>query len=360
MSDVWKSTEQKFCKYCKCWVADNKVSWAGHENGVRHKKNVADKITEIKKQQAASTQAAKDQQHWIRKMEEAALRDYKKKDLTSNRDFTAKLYNNEDLPDVEKDTYQDIEQQQQQPGGGGKEAGSGVIGPQKPRGTNYTPKTVDPMLQPTGDAPDRWDKDYDKMKQGGSAEPSMCPIRAPVTGTKWHNTPAPKLWYEAKTPEGNSYFWHVDSHESRWDVPEGGFVSVAEQAKLQITEETKQHKKKRVAEASKFFHGEHQDRPKFDSGPGLPDVKVDPYGGGGWKKVERVEEPKVDLGLPAPKVAKYVPPTIHREARPDFKEKTIDSLGGGGAGVRAVSAPVINFRKRKNPASSLRTREEDG
>ena len=29
---------------------------AGHENGVRHKKNVADKITEIKKQQAASTQ----------------------------------------------------------------------------------------------------------------------------------------------------------------------------------------------------------------------------------------------------------------------------------------------------------------
>ena len=121
-------------------------------------------------------------------MEEAALRDYKKKDLTSNRDFTAKLYNNEDLPDVEKDTYQDIEQQQQQPGGGGKEVGSGVIGPQKPRGTNYkyhhhylidfrkylkylyliifmkdalltgtnyTPKTVDPMLQPTGDAPDR-------------------------------------------------------------------------------------------------------------------------------------------------------------------------------------------------------------
>ena len=64
------------------------------------------------------------------------------------------------------------------------------------------------------------------------------------------------------------------NNNNRWDVPEGGFVSVAEQAKLQITEETKQHKKKRVAEASKFFHGEHQDRPKFDSGPGLPDVKV--------------------------------------------------------------------------------------
>ena len=57
-------------------------------------------------------------------------------------------------------------------------------------------------------------------------------------------------------------------------------------------------------------------------------------------------------------MAKYVPPTIHQEQRPDFKEKTVDSLGGGGGSAvnRPGSAPVINFRK--NPAS-LRTREED-
>jgi len=357
MSERWVSTEQKFCKYCKCWVADNKVSWAGHENGVRHKKNVAEKISEIKKKSAESAQAAKDQQHWIRKMEEAALRDYRKKDLHTNSDFTAKLYNNEELPDV-SDTYEAIDHPK-----------SNVIGPQIPKalasasagptkgggdrkgGTNFTPKTVDPMMAPTGEAPDRWDRDYDiKMKK--LSEASLCPVKAPTTGTKWHNTPAPKMWYEARTEDGNSYFWHVENHESRWDTPPGGFVSIEEQAKVQAGEEAKASKKKKVISEQKQFHRQHEDNPLpgLAGGPGLS-PKRDPYGL--WNKVEKEAEPSYDLGLPSIPQVKVKAPTLQYEPRQEWKEKTVESLGP----VQTATAPAINFRKRK--AASLRSREED-
>jgi len=35
-------------------------------------------------------------------MEEQALEDYKEKDISESRDFTAKLYNNEPLPGTEQ------------------------------------------------------------------------------------------------------------------------------------------------------------------------------------------------------------------------------------------------------------------
>ena len=58
-------------------------------------------------------------------MEEAALRDYKHKDIKSSRDFTAKLYNNEDLPDV-AEKYEPIQRGPAQPSySSGQEPGEG-------------------------------------------------------------------------------------------------------------------------------------------------------------------------------------------------------------------------------------------
>ena len=93
--DSWRSAVNRFCKYCKCWVADNKVSWAGHEQGQRHKKAVEDKLMEMKRQALMTQKHTQDERHFLQRMEEAALRDYKHKDIKSSRDFTAKLYNNE-------------------------------------------------------------------------------------------------------------------------------------------------------------------------------------------------------------------------------------------------------------------------
>ena len=64
-NECWKSSVNRFCKYCKCWVADNKASWAGHEQGSRHKKAVEDKLMEMKRQ-AVMTQKHGQVGHGIR------------------------------------------------------------------------------------------------------------------------------------------------------------------------------------------------------------------------------------------------------------------------------------------------------
>ena len=94
-TDQWTSNVNKFCKYCKAWVPDNTPSWKMHEQGARHKKAVEDKLMEMKRKALVDKKTVQDERHFLEKMEEAALRDYKHKDITKNRDFTAKLYNNE-------------------------------------------------------------------------------------------------------------------------------------------------------------------------------------------------------------------------------------------------------------------------
>ena len=37
-------------------------------------------------------------------------------------------------------------------------------------------------------------------------------VSAPTSGTKWHNEPGEKKWYEAKTDEGHTYYWHLETH----------------------------------------------------------------------------------------------------------------------------------------------------
>ena len=68
---------------------------ANHEQGARHKKAVEDKLMEMKRQAMMTQKHSQDERHFLQRMEEAALNDYKSKDIKSNRDFTAKLYNNE-------------------------------------------------------------------------------------------------------------------------------------------------------------------------------------------------------------------------------------------------------------------------
>ena len=42
-------------------------------------------------------------------------------------------------------------------------------------------KSVDPMLEPTGDEPDKWDKDFQQR-----TAPSFTPVTANAYGTKYH------------------------------------------------------------------------------------------------------------------------------------------------------------------------------
>jgi len=366
--DSWRSAVNRFCKYCKCWVADNAVSWAGHEQGARHKKAVEDKLMEMKRQAVMTQKSNQDEKYFLQRMEESALRDYKNKDIKNSRDFTAKLYNNEDLPDV-AEKYETIRAGYGRPMG--EESNSSGKPPDigKRMYEKMAAKSSDPMLAPTGDEPDKWDKDYQQKKD------LFTPVSASAYGTKYHKeSKTAKFWYEAKDDSGASYYYNITSGKSRWDPPPNGFVSISEQQELEDKKVEKAAKKAKVVEENKYFHGEH--KRQEERLREMPDMsKNDPYGGGGWTKVESSysAEPEMNLGLPEkrPKQEPVIDKT--EEQRLTFHEKTVasmsDKYGVGGSSIsRAnlttceeegleVAKPKISFRKRKN--ISVRERTDD-
>lgn len=319
MTEYWKSQENHFCKYCKCWVNDNPISRSIHENGKRHQESVEEKLSEMRKKQQTDAKNTKDEAHFLKKMEEAALKDYKKKDIGNNRDFTAKLYNNEDLPDIDE-KYESMRQANQ-------------VGPRLPGEPEPKQQKFENMLK--------------AGSQSGNTEGMViAPRKAVASGTKWHNPPPPKFWYEAKNEEGHSYYWNTNTKESRWDPPPEGYMTVDEQKEIQNKKDGKKIKKAKVVV---------QQREKFAQPEPEPE-KADVYGGRGWQKIEEpAPTPKIDLGLPAQRPDKFAPVI---QAVPDrqvtFKEKTIGSLESAeGQGIK----PAIVFRKRKN--QSIRQRGAD-
>ena len=147
-----------------------------------------EKLSEIKRKQLVEAKSAKDEARWLKKMDEAALRDYKKKDIKNNQDFTAMLYNNEDLPDVDV-RYEHIKKSHQ-------------MGPKLPDPNEAKKRLMsDPLLAAT----------RGEGNEDGSERLPINPIKASTSGTKWHKPAPPKFWYEAKNEEGHSYYWNVNT-----------------------------------------------------------------------------------------------------------------------------------------------------
>ena len=76
-------------------------------------------------------------------------------------------------------------------------------------------------------------------------------VEAPQGGTKWHKAAGDsgKVWCEAKNEDGSRlvsfhtwekntcwmlprYYYHSQTHETRWEPPSGGFLSIKEQREL--------------------------------------------------------------------------------------------------------------------------------
>ena len=230
-------------------------------------------------------------------------------------------------------------------------------------------------LSPTGDEPDRWDKDYGERME--ASKPLFQPVSASGHGTKYHKPSlTARFWYEAKNDDGVSYYYNVTSGKSRWDKPHAGFISIEEQQQLEEEKQEKAAKKARIAEEHRAVHGQH--RTEEIMLRAMPDMgKHDPYGGGGWKKVQSEEyyddEPQSDLGLPAKREVQQ--PVIDKteEVRLEFHEKTVASMsdkyglfGCSSGPVQStedteglqVSKPTISFRKRKNMSVRERTGDD--
>jgi len=346
---AWSGQENKFCKYCKCWVADNAVSQNFHEQGARHKKALEESLIEMKKKQVKDQRDENFQKTTLRKMEEAALESYREKDVMTSRDFTAKLYNGETLPATE-----------------------GVVARKAPSQMPYVdgPEEVvkrvqkDPLgADVTGDKPDKWDKDYQqKMEEAkGAKEGALALARGKTVP---HYPGQPKLWYEAKDDDDNTFYYHIKTSESRWDAPPWGFLSIEEQKDIEEQQQWKQYNKEKVIYEQREVHGERRKEEIVHQA--MPDMSAkDPYGKGGFTSVsEEEKEALPDLGLPAKRM-KQQPVIEAEEERLVITEKTVTSLSSFGLvplpdqvekveKLNVITKPKISFRKR-----NIRERDSD-
>ncbi|CAG0883995.1 unnamed protein product [Cyprideis torosa] len=173
MSEYWVSQQRRFCEFCNCWMADNKISIQLHEGGKRHKDAVEKKLRDMrKKNRKEDKEKASFEAHMARIEEEALAK--AERDVASNPSL-ASAYG---------------------------------AGPPPPREKPSAP-------QPPPD-------------EGG--EDQKAPAASVVVEER-------RGWFEVKHEEGGQiYYWNTDTGETRWDPPES-YVSLREQEGLPPSEE---------------------------------------------------------------------------------------------------------------------------
>ncbi|XP_037914117.1 WW domain-binding protein 4 [Hermetia illucens] len=323
MADYWKSNDRKYCDFCKCWITDNKPSIAFHENGRRHKANVAKRISEISRNSAKSEKEQQKMDQELRKMEDAAMRSYAK-DVSSMADLTARSVTAVLGASTSKS-----------------------IGPQ-----------VDPLMPPG---------DFDPEHEDDSKRVKPRTVKPEAESS---------MWVEAKSPDGHPYYWNVKTNETIWEAPKEGFMPLDEynrineiavaQQQLQLQEESKQFRenadeivaKYRREQLKAFRHTDseatekktEQESFKTEEEAQAPTI-------GAWQVVEEKKEPPpVDLQLPSrPEDDYYIPPAVSNfEPEPPtkkFKEKTVEHLESD-----VVSSVPATFKKRKIAKGNARQR----
>ncbi|TMW49077.1 hypothetical protein DOY81_005852, partial [Sarcophaga bullata] len=338
-ADYWKSNERKYCDFCKCWISDNKASISFHENGKRHKLNVAKRITDISRNSEKAEQEKRKMDIELRKMEEAAMRSYAQ-DIHSRGDLTAKSIN----------TFMTA---------------------------NVGPSTS--SSQPAND-PSKY-RQVDPLRlAGNSDDENEVGPRVGIQKVDHSAVPNASLWVEGVSDEGYTYYWNVKTNESVWEAPKEGYLSWQEYQRINDLA-LKQQELKEAEEAKKFRENvneevarynrerlkqfrppitkqeqkaqeERKEKFKTEEEAKAPEI-------GQWQVVENKPPPApIDLELPVCNNY-YVPPVVSDvQSEPPvkrFKEKTIESLD-----PEVFSNTSTSFKKRKFAAKgNARKRLED-
>ncbi|XP_063222759.1 WW domain-binding protein 4-like isoform X2 [Bacillus rossius redtenbacheri] len=311
MTEYWKSQAKKYCDFCKCWIADNAPNISFHDNGRKHKENVRLRIAEMTKQSQKEYKTQLKVDDEIKKMEEAAMKAYMK-DVEASADFTSKVIH-ETIANKQKAEEVDA-----------------------PEGAS--------------------EKDEGNKEEMEEEAPAV----------------EEKKWHEAQSDEGHTYYWNVDSGESRWEPPEEGYVSSAQQKaaerrqqrrevaetrrkeaeeKKQLGEQAEEERARQEREKMKSLRKVEKSReePLPAPAPAVvvgPAPRVDPYGS--WMVVKNRPQQPIDLQLPkqeyvALKVPLMAPP---EDLRTRFKEKTLSTL------CDYEDGPMVGFKKRRLGSST--------
>ncbi|XP_034827239.2 WW domain-binding protein 4 [Maniola hyperantus] len=268
MTTYWKSQDRKYCEFCKCWFADNKVSISFHENGKRHKENVKKHISQLSKKSAKEFKKQEKIEDDMKKMEAAAMSAYLK-DVQNNADLTSQSIN--EMLGNSGTTSKDI-----------------VVSPDTARET--------PVWQEI------------KNDDGNIYY--------------WNTNTNETTW----DPPDN-YISLAQQEEKKLKAKEE--QKKEKQLKKQKHKEATMEVKAHVARESMRELAVVKDKPppvKMDVTFG-PAPCVKPYGT--WKAVVREPEHKIDLQLPKSEKEIIPPPVVMEPETIVFKEKRIESLGDG-------------------------------
>ncbi|KAL6268736.1 hypothetical protein P5V15_001863 [Pogonomyrmex californicus] len=389
-AEYWKSQGRKFCDFCKCWIADNKPSIDFHEGGKKHKENVSKRLKEIHKNSAKQAKQNKKLEDDIKKMENAAMAAYLKDVENNTRDMTAQRIIKEKLNRIETtETPQNCNRMPL--------AAPETVPRFKSSSREFSPK-VDPCdpatLSKSAPSFPRVQQQGGENRTPGKSKTNKAKGKGKKTQEDDRSTaPVRKLWYEARSPEGYTYYWHIETNESVWEPPEEGYMTFAEQEeeakeemlqkelmeqldkeeaikKADILEEQRANAEREKlrefrkptrnaaedddesAEMKKEMVEEERSYWRDYSVPERPQ----PYGS--WQVVETIKKKPVDLQLPKqkqiqlPTFEKIEPPPPQRT----FKEKTVTQISTGDSDDEGT--PII-FKKRKIGNKNVRKRMND-
>ncbi|XP_042888447.1 WW domain-binding protein 4-like [Penaeus japonicus] len=174
-----------------------------------------------------------------------------------------------------------------------------------------------------------------KISEIAAASNAEIVIKSKKTEAKSSKKEGPviKNWYEAKSPEGYTYYWHIGSGESKWEAPEEGYLSIKEQEKLNA-KSNKESKDSTAAASASLPCGPVQRAEAFNS----------------WKKVEKYlpELPENDY---------YGPELSFKQQDSTFEVKTV-TLSAKDRG----SGESVGFKKRRvadDMKKNMRRRTDD-
>ncbi|XP_059050058.1 WW domain-binding protein 4 [Achroia grisella] len=268
MTEYWKSQARKYCEFCKCWYADNKVSISFHENGKRHKESIQKHISQLSKKSAKEFKQKEKMDDDIKKMESAAMAAYLK-DVQNNADLTSQSIN-EMLGD-------------------NKELQVGT--------TSTTPAKKSPPV-------------WHEVK--GDDDSSYF----------WNTSTNETTW---DPPDEYLSLAQQEENKLKQTKEEKTKEKVKKQKQKEAVKEAKAHMAREKMKELAVNKDEPPSAKPVDYGPAPRAVK--PYGS--WTPVINEPVEAVDLQLPKPEKQTPPPPVVMEPEVIKFKEKRVESLGDG-------------------------------
>ncbi|XP_076766089.1 uncharacterized protein LOC143432964 isoform X2 [Xylocopa sonorina] len=393
MADYWKSQGRKFCDFCKCWIADNKPSIDFHEGGKKHKENVSKRLKEIHKNSAKQAKQNKKIEDDIKRMENAAMAAYLKDVENNTRDMTAERIIKNKITRLETKDLNSNGLVAATP-----EAAARFKGGELSKQLSQEIDPCDPNQPRNGTTSQqaRFQQKHENKTQGKNKSGKGKGKGRKTFEDERPSKPVRKLWYEAVSPEGYTYYWHIETNESVWNPPEEGYMTFAEQeeeakeqaiqeellkqlenedaiANAEIREEKRANaEREKLKGFRRISNAQSSDSRSDEKAEIVTDDRTEvsyrkdysipltshPYGP--WQTVRKTEARSVDLQLPQQKQLQLPvfekaepPPSLLQKT---FKEKMITRLDMGGSDE---DEQPTTFKKRKIGEKSVRKRITD-